>query len=545
MKLVPPITIDDTNMTTDAVAESYDTWGTDYSLQSMYNAPAGVSIVAVNPLTGEIWVKAGYYVYYKANATSAFVQAFEGYYVSDIDVNPYTGRVYCTKYVASSEYRLYEVDTTTYALTALGSSVTSIGSMKLSIDFYTSNIYMAGYGNDNVYVYTDSTGSVTVHAATGLSTIQDIAIDSDKKDIYVIQYSTEDIYRQVAATGSFNSLITTFGLTGIQVNPLDSSIVVWRIGGTPTVLTAAYDATVLTTVFTAANNMYWMYFDWGSLSYLVAENSIDLKCYTSRLFEKSDYCIYNDRVYLALADTYNDNPSTNDTVWFDYGATNPYRMFDGSIESSTTATEEINITLENDNVTAIAFFGVTAESITVTLTVDTIEVYSETKTLRSTEVADWYEYFFNPINQIKDTVFTGIPAYQSGNFDIVISGASPTDTVEVGLMVAGYSYDVGTTKPDVKPGFVDYSTVTTDDFGRITITERGSAKTLDCSVHVKDRDKVTTVLDLMNRTRGLKCLWIASKDEDSWSLIYGIRKRFDMVARNTNGEYTLQILGVV
>ena len=548
MKMVVPITIDDANMTTDAVAESYDEWGTDYSISTLTSAARGpIREIAINQLTGDIWYQDynRLYKYVPSANTTALVRTSDtatGF--CDLKINPYTNRVYVVDFISSgSLFYLIEIDPETFSETVLA-DLTSYGtSFRLAIDLSTSNIYFIRSGLQYVYKYTDSTGAISTHATLGFNADK-IAYDSTNSDIYIVQSTTADVYVQRGTTGTFDALITTgLGISDITVNELDNSLI-GRLS--EVIYTADYGETEWTElVDTGGGFLYSIAHDWGSASYLFGDNTVALKTYSSKHFSLDDYVIYNDRIYVSLGDSYNVRPGTDDSVWFNYGATNPYRMFDGAISTPTTATGSINLTLENDNITAIGFFGMTAQAIQVVLTVDAVEVYDETIELRSTEVGDWYEYFFNPINQVKDTVFEDIPAYSSGEFTITISGASVADAVEAGLMVPGYSYDVGTTKRGVKPGFVNYSTTEVDDFGRISIVSRGSAKTLDCECFLDSRAQASTVIDLYNRTKDLKCLWIGSRDADTWSLIYGVCKRFDATIEDNNGKYSLQILGVV
>ena len=552
MKMVVPITIDDDNMTTDAVAESYDEWGTDYSVKTMTTAPSVCIAMAINSLNGDIWViTVNGNIYHKTIASGVFTYVDNASNTYDIDVNPYTGRVYYVSNGPSgTSFSLNEIDPLTYDVTELDSAAgTNLYGMRLTIDMYTSDVYISGLNQSTVWIYTESTGAIGVHASSiGVSSVQDIAFDSDNRNVYVLSFnvtpSAIDVYVQTGATGAFALLIENEPIYEIQVNPLDYSLIGVYLGE---IFTAAYEATTWSSLYDTgvASHFQSFYFDFSGLGYAYSWSTTTLYRYSARGFEEEDYTIYNDRIYYALADSYNIRPGTDDTIWFDYGATNPYRMFDGAISTPTTATGSINLTLDNDNVTAIGFFGVTAQEIQVVLTVDTVEVYNETIELRSTEVGDWYEYFFNPINQVRDTVFENIPAYSSGDFVITISGASVSDAVEAGLMVPGYSYDVGNTKRGVKPGFVNYSTTEVDTFGRISITSRGSAKTLDCECFLDSRAQASAVIDLYNRTKDLNCLWIGSRDADTWSLIYGICKRFDATIEDNNGKYSLQILGVV
>ena len=552
MKMVVPITVDDGNMTTDAVAESYDEWGTTYSVKTMDTAPAVCIAMAINSLNGDIWIiTVNGNIYHKTTASGEFTYVANTPDTQDIDVNPYTGRVYYVSNNSSgTSFSLSEIDPLTYDVTELDNVAgTNLYGMRLTIDMYTSDVYISGLNQSDIWIYEEAAAAISVHASSiGISSVQDIAFDSDNRNVYAVAFnatpSAIDVYVQTGATGAFALLIENEAIYEIQVNPLDSSLIGVYLGE---IFTAAYEATTWSSLYDTgvASHFQSFYFDFAGLGYAYSWSTITLYRYSARGFEKGDYVIYDDRVYYALADSYNTRPGTDDTVWFDYGATNPYRMFDGTISSPTTATEVITLTLDNDNITDIGFFGVTAQEIQVVLTVDTVEVYNETIELRSTEVGDWYEYFFNPINQIRDIVFENIPAYSSGSFDITISGASETDTVEVGLMVSGYGYDVGITKRGVKPGFVNYSSTEVDAFGRIAIVSRGSAKTLDCECFLDSRTQASAVIDLYNRTKDTKCLWVGSRDADTWSLIYGICKRFDAAIEDNNGRYSLQILGVV
>lgn len=558
MRVAIPITIDDTNMTTDAPLDTYDTWGTTQSTKAYYPATASQTTLGdadkrvwENHFTGDMYIASGNILYKQTGGSGNFsvfleMPDFSVSGIIDITGNASKERLYvtgltdstgdaagaCTVYEVScvtASYSIWystdnikaldfdETSSELYIFTAAsatrykkitgGTSGTVIYSSGTSgitcgaVDAYTKNVWV-GTSDEGILLQTAGTGTATLITGTDSYAWDYLSVDRVSLNVFGV-ISTNDIYYQVAGTGSFALYDDTKSFSSVYCS--------WRT------------LSVLTTLTTSNSAIY-----------------ID----SSKFFAEDEYCIYDGNIYVALANNLGVLTSVS-TVWFDYGATNPNKMFDGTLSSVTTATGEINIELDNDNVTDMVFFGVEAQSITVTLTVDAVEVYSETKTLFTVDVVDWYEYFFLPTDQINDIAFTNIPKYGSGTLDIVIAGGSPTVAVQVGLMVCGFGYAVGDTLSGISPGFQNYSTTEIDDFGRITIVERKSAKTIDCNCKIDSRTDASAIITLYSRIKDLKCVWIASSDLEPWSLLYGICKRFDPVLEHNQGSYSLQLLGIV
>ena len=561
MKMVVPITIDDDNMTTDAVAESYDEWAVDSSLSVFYPATSSQGVIGgankrlwENPYTGDIYVSAVNSIYLQSAGKGNFslfctLPDFAIAGITDIAGDGSRDILYVVGYTDdtgdASQTDIYAVALSSAEISLwLENAGDDISA--LDVDDYTGELYTfaPGYVQRRLKTYSGVYGTVLYTDGSGYVTGG--CVNPDTKDLWIAN-STGGILLKALGVGT-PALIT--GTDSYAWGYMSMNRVTLDVFGIVTSTNEIYYQDGGTGAFSLYEDTYSydaVYASWrhNSEFLLLGASSSNIYVNSSKFFTTNDYIVYQDRVYYSLVNNIAVPPSSDNTVWFDYGATNPYRMFDGAISTPTTATGSINLTLDNDNITAIGFFGMTAQEIQVVLTVDTVEVYNETIELRSTEVGDWYEYFFNPINQVRDTVFENIPAYSSGDFVITISGASVSDAVEAGLMVPGYSYDVGNTKRGVKPGFVNYSTTEVDAFGRISITPRGSAKTLDCECFLDSRAQASAVIDLYNRTKDLNCLWIGSRDADTWSLIYGICKRFDATIEDNNGKYSLQILGVV
>ena len=561
MKMVVPITINDDNVTTDAVDESYDVWGTDISLKTFYPATPSQSQLGgtdkklwEHPYTGDVYVSAVNTIYKQTAGKGTFISwtTLPDFNVAGIiDIAGDTGKnvLYVAGYTDDTEDAtacdVYELSLATGTATLWYSGVANI--VALDTDEYTGEVYFfqAGYvfryyktasGTYGTQIYNDAINNYITGGC----------VNPDTKDVW-ISNSVGGILLQSAGSGTPTVIPGTASYAWGYMSMNRVSLNVYGVVTSSNEIYYQPGGTGAFSLYEDTHSYSAVFSSWRTLAdfLLVSSAASSIYINSSKFFTTDEYCIFQNRVYVSLINSLQATPSYDDTAWFDYGYVNSLRMFDGAISTPTTATGSINLTLDNDNITAIGFFGVTAQEIQVVLTVGTVEVYNETIELRSTEVGDWYEYFFNPINQVRDTVFENIPAYSSGDFAITISGASVSDAVEAGLMVPGYSYDVGNTKRGVKPGFVNYSTTEVDAFGRISITPRGSAKTLDCECFLDSRAQASAVIDLYNRTKDLNCLWIGSRDADTWSLIYGICKRFDATIEDNNGKYSLQILGVV
>ena len=545
-------------MTTDADLDGYDVWGSTQSTKTYYPATSSQSTLGdadkrvwENHFTGDMYIASGNIIYKQTGGSGDFSVFLEMPDFSVSGIIDITGD--------SSKERLYVAgftDDTGDAAAACTVYEVSYTTASYNIWYSTDNIKALDFDETSteLYIFTDSsatrykkitsgTSGVVIYMS-GTSGITSGAVDAYTKNVWV-GTSDEGILLQTAGTGTA-TLITgsdSYSWEYLTVDRVSHSV----FGVISTNDIYIQDGgTGLFTLFDDSKSFSSAYYSSRASSLLTTLTTSNSYIYitSSEFFAEEEYCIYDGNIYVALVSSLGVTP-TDDTVWFDYGAINPHKMFDGTLSTVTTSTGEINIELDNDNVTDMVFFGVGAQSITVKLTVDTVEVYSITKTLYTVDVVDWYEYFFLPTDQIHDIAFTDIPKYESGTLDITITGGSPTTAIEVGLMVCGFGYNVGDTLSGISPGFQNYSTTEIDDFGRITIVERKSAKTLDCSCKIESRTDASAIITLYSQIKDVKCVWMASAEFEPWSLLYGICKRFDPVLENNQGSYSLQLLGIV
>ena len=241
------------------------------------------------------------------------------------------------------------------------------------------------------------------------------------------------------------------------------------------------------------------------------------------------------RIYeSAQAGNLNHNPATDDgTWWLTVGATNRWRMFDGSSQSQTTNADSIEVEIDAaGRVDSVILLNADAAEATVTMN-DALEgeVYSKTVSLVSPlGITDWYAYFFEPIERIADYAFTDLPPYANATIGVSITdeGGNP----KVGELVIGLSKTLGQTAQGARVGIRDYSQKATDDFGNATVTERAFSKRATFSFLV-ERSFVDTLQTLLAGYRATPIVYIGDESLGS-TLIYGFYKDFDIVVAYPN-----------
>jgi len=254
--------------------------------------------------------------------------------------------------------------------------------------------------------------------------------------------------------------------------------------------------------------------------YLTAPNTYnEIGLFSDVSFLKDEYCIYGTHVYIALVDSLNTLP-TDDTKWFDYGPTNPGKMFD---ELLITKTEEpsgdLYFTVLGPDIDTIGIFNLSgAASATLRVFDATGLVATTTQAITERNLA---------FNDVDDGLV----------YEINIAGSRPA----CGGVVAGVAENIGEELWNVVIELVSYSKVVFDDFGRATFTRRGRAKKLTFPIWTTLSDAKNRLYELFNANDARFCMW-----QGAGMLIYGAYKRYTVILAQLSGaKYDLEILGDV
>lgn len=255
-------------------------------------------------------------------------------------------------------------------------------------------------------------------------------------------------------------------------------------------------------------------------------------------YAKDAYVMWKHHIYRAAAASTGVEPGAevrpedDDGTWFakwvDYGFTNRWRMFDEKIGTATTADGAIVFTITPDSpVDAIAFFGIDAAGVTVTVFDPATGVVASRQTapVLTDGITDWYAYFFNPIELLEDFVLLDLPASRYYALEVRIE--KPGGTVKAGAVVMGRTEEIGEALHGSSIGIVDYSRKERDTFGNAVILERGFSKRADFDVSVETR-RIGQIQRLLARNRAKPLVWIGEQTMEA-TILYGYYRDFSIV----------------
>lgn len=238
--------------------------------------------------------------------------------------------------------------------------------------------------------------------------------------------------------------------------------------------------------------------------------------------------------------------TTTPSFWLDVGATNRWKMFDGSVQSQTTNTTSIvNVYTISGRADSVALLNISAASVTVTMTdaVDGI-VYSKTTVLTSSSgILDWYAYFFEPIVRTTDITFVDLPPYANAVITVTLTDSG--STVMCGATVIGTQKDMGSLSTGAKLSSQSYSTKVRDSFGNYTVNAKGFSKKSNFTVMI-DVGYIDEMYRVLTAYKDIPIVYIGTEKEGYGStIIYGFYKDFTIdITYSTKALCSMEIEGL-
>ncbi len=172
------------------------------------------------------------------------------------------------------------------------------------------------------------------------------------------------------------------------------------------------------------------------------------------------------KIYKALGATTGDYPPDNPSDWSDQGATNKWKMFDGSVTSQTVFADEIEVEVDSSDTNVVGLFNMVGSEVTLTLIHD-LELLTDgdCSTDSFTKETGWsygtneydcsgaqtgnsrlYQSIVSDEDFYHQVIFT-ISNYSAGNIAGLAGGTSGTDVAANGTytqtILAGSSTDFG------------------------------------------------------------------------------------------------------
>lgn len=234
------------------------------------------------------------------------------------------------------------------------------------------------------------------------------------------------------------------------------------------------------------------------------------------------------KLFESLQAANTNHPLTDATWWLPVGATNRWAMFDGSVQSQTTAADEIDVRLAvPGRADTLAALNVAASSGRVTMTdlVDGV-VFDQTFSLVSMSgITDWWRYFFEPLERLDALIVDDMPPYADATVELQLFDAG--ETVACGELVVGFSAHIGDTQWGPQVGFTDFTVKTQDEFGNFTIVKRPFSDLASFNINVAS-SYVDQLKKLLKTYRATPILYIGDPDFSS-TAVYGFFKSFNLV----------------
>lgn len=258
-----------------------------------------------------------------------------------------------------------------------------------------------------------------------------------------------------------------------------------------------------------------------------------------------------DRInYEATVANTNRNPVTDTTTppaWIVLGWVNKYRMFNKAIGNTwkigtfSSRADVIDFTIRpGKRVNAIGMVGVVASSVRIIMTVpdNPTPVYDKTFAMSLKSGGSWYQYYFGPFTTKSNLAEFDLPPLSNADIRVIIS--APGGTAQAGMMVIGWSKNIGTAVYGTSLGRKKYSTIKEEFDGSITITKRGRRGFINFQV-VLPADQIPSTERALDEVDDTPALFVGSSDL-SYTIIVGIFDDFDTGLPTYNrGEYTLKV----
>lgn len=256
--------------------------------------------------------------------------------------------------------------------------------------------------------------------------------------------------------------------------------------------------------------------------------------------------ISNHRVYQAVIANSGQNPVTDDgTNWIDIGPSNRWAAFDGKNSTRTERAGAVSFTFDlTSTVTGVALFGLDAAQAAVQVfDANSQLVFGATKSLvDTTEIVDWFTYATWAPDYQTEALFTDLPGYSGGRVRVEVASGG---TASVGTVALGRVSRLGETLDGTEITFEDFSRIDRDDFGDVSITERGWADETSFQFLMPSADAYR-VKRILTRNRAQRAVYFSDPAEGRLgTLVLGIAKPLSIPLKSDGNSFaSLEVEGV-
>ena len=275
----------------------------------------------------------------------------------------------------------------------------------------------------------------------------------------------------------------------------------------------------------------------------------DAPVWASGTYSTGQTVLHNLHVYESVADGNTLEPGAETATpfkWIDLGACNRWQMFDKRagqkwlLGKFTENPESIDLTIRPGQVVnAIGLVGVSGTTVRVVMSAPGEgTVYDKTVQMADTGVTNWYDYWFSPFERRDNVAMFDLPAY--GNADVQVIVSAPGGTARVGTLVLGSALEIGMAVYGTGLGLVSYTRTDEDDFGNVTLTPRGSRRTVDFDLRIPT-DQIGTAMRTLERLRDVPSLYVGDAGMDTTIIVGRFERLATVISNPALCDMTLEV----
>lgn len=291
-------------------------------------------------------------------------------------------------------------------------------------------------------------------------------------------------------------------------------------------------------------------------STLLSSNAVDeaIDQWVAGTYVTGTQKIYEQQVWKVAAD-----PSTDDRpdigaekeipTWTRMGWVNTYRMFRDGVDSKTTATGNLEVSLsQTGNNTLVVLLG--AEGFEAVLELldevgQPIPEYTQTKPLVDYLVDNTEDWCFKDPVLYEEVVFELPIGFSTNDVRVTIVAGSPTDPTACGRLLLAEERTLGITNYGTEVSALSGSEITRDGFNNLILDKKRTVKLVDYKVTVETL-LVSTVRSALAAADATEALFIGSSiPEYGATIVFGIYRDFRTVYENKSiSDMTLTVEGL-
>jgi hypothetical protein len=238
------------------------------------------------------------------------------------------------------------------------------------------------------------------------------------------------------------------------------------------------------------------------------------------------------KVYESVVASNTGQALTDTTKWLYVSYTNKWAMFDYTKSTATSRPGSLSWSITTGKrVEAVSLHGLAGKTLTVTVVVAGVTVYTDTLTLTKRNTIGWKTYCFGAFSTQETYARFNLPPYYNATVTFTVAAATASTIAKCRACVVGTQEYLGAVQYEAESDVLNFSTVDRDFEGNTStmVPRRNVPKTIQ-QIWL-DKKLVNRARKLRDQLNGIPAVWSALDDANTDGyfetlIILGFYKRF-------------------